>query len=129
MGATIIRPRTHEKIIERRLSIYVKDSPGSGFSFPCDENGNIKFDPKYEKAQRDSYNYAIASDKFDPPFIEKRITLSLVPALALCECGNEILLEDQYCGACSCPHCGQWYNMFGNSLKDPKYWYDDEYDD
>jgi len=43
-------------------------------------------------------------------------------------CGNKFILRDQYMGACDCPECGQWYNIFGQQLKNPKYWFDDEED-
>lgn len=48
------------------------------------------------------------------------------PAEAKCSCGKTIELFDQYRGACECPRCGQWYNLFGQSLVDPKYWEEDD---
>lgn len=46
-------------------------------------------------------------------------------AIGRCVCGTEFPLEDQYMGACQCPKCKQWYNLFGQSLIDPEYWEDD----
>ena len=39
-----------------------------------------------------------------------------------CSCGKTIILEDQYMGACKCPKCGKWYNMFGDRIKTPDEW-------
>lgn len=44
------------------------------------------------------------------------------PALARCTCGTEFALTDEYMGACSCPNCGRWYNLFGQSLRNPSEW-------
>ena len=41
---------------------------------------------------------------------------------------EKIEMYNAYMGACECPCCGQWYNLFGQSLIDPKYWYEDEDD-
>ena len=47
-------------------------------------------------------------------------------AKALCSCGEIIELYDGYMGSCECPNCGQWYNMFGQTLIKPQYWEEDE---
>ena len=47
------------------------------------------------------------------------------PALGLCSCGKEVVLESDYNGAVQC-ECGKWYNVFGQELIDPKYWEDDD---
>jgi hypothetical protein len=47
------------------------------------------------------------------------------PAVGRCICGEEVVLDADYAGAVRC-ECGRWYNLFGQSLIDPKYWYRDE---
>ena len=49
----------------------------------------------------------------------------------ICHCGKRIDLFNQYQGACECPYCGQWWNIWGQELKDVSEWkeYDDSYDD
>lgn len=47
------------------------------------------------------------------------------PRLARCVCGTEFHLVNQYQGACDCPGCGRWYNLFGQSLRDPSEWEED----
>ena len=37
-------------------------------------------------------------------------------------CGAEFYLQDEYLGACECPRCGQWFNLFGQELTDPRGW-------
>ena len=44
------------------------------------------------------------------------------PATGVCECGHRIALWDEYMGACECPHCGRWYNLFGQELNHPDTW-------
>ena len=47
------------------------------------------------------------------------------PARGTCICGEEVELYDQYSGACQCPNCGRWYNLFGQSLLPPDQWESD----
>ena len=37
-------------------------------------------------------------------------------------CSEEFYLQDEYRGACECPRCGQWFNLFGQELTDPRGW-------
>lgn len=41
-----------------------------------------------------------------------------------CDCGERVYLS----GDSQCPECGQWYNGFGQQLKDPSEWPDDDED-
>lgn len=105
------------------------DEEGCGFSFPCDSNGNIQFsdDKELGRAQRDNYDYAMSNkEHYTRQFAElvaRRYTVT-DNAVGRCICGEEVELYDQYQGACSCPKCGQWYNIYGQSLVDPEYWED-----
>lgn len=124
----IIKPRTTHTEVEYRIEF--TDADGSGFSFPCDQNGNIQFDDcdtELGRVQRDNYDYAMSSrERFTKQYAEfttRRYTVT-DNALGKCVCGETVELCDQYQGACSCPKCGQWYNLFGQSLVDPEYWDD-----
>lgn len=44
------------------------------------------------------------------------------PAYGTCHCGGTVELTDEYMGACECPNCGQWYNLFGQELLPPDMW-------
>ena len=37
-------------------------------------------------------------------------------------CGEEFYLQDEYLGACECPRCGQWFNLFGQEVTNPSSW-------
>jgi hypothetical protein len=39
-----------------------------------------------------------------------------------CECGEEVYLQNEYMGACECPNCGRWYNLFGQELNPVNTW-------
>jgi hypothetical protein len=46
------------------------------------------------------------------------------PAIGICSCGRDVVLECDHAGAVRC-ECGKWYNLFGQELRDPEYWEDD----
>ena len=125
----IIKPRTTHTEVEYRIEF--TDEDGCGFSFPCDQNGNIQFDDhdaELGRVQRDNYDYAMSHrERFTKQYAEftaRRYTVT-DNALGKGVCGETVELYDQYQGACSCPKCGQWYNMFGQELIDPEYWDND----
>ena len=123
-SAEIITPRERKTSIEYELFYQRKNAPDySGFAFPCDEDGN--FDKLAPEAQK-SYNYVQNHlDEFEEPIIEKNEHSYTENAIAKCShCGNEFELWDEYLGACECPKCGQWYNLFGQELKNPNNWGD-----
>ena len=123
----IIRERnTHTEVAYR---IEFTDEDGSGFSFPTDLSGKIIYDedPEIAQAQRDNYDYAMSDkERFIRQyneFVTRRYTVT-DNAVGRCRCGEEVELYDQYQGACPCPKCGQWYNIYGQELIDPEYWED-----
>lgn len=100
------------------------DGRGNGLCFYCDEDGNL-LDPNpaalrnLEWAKGHPENY-VRAGKFIHR--ERRIR---TPAHGTCECGQEILLVSDYMGACNCPNCGRWYNLFGQELLPPEQWEED----
>lgn len=124
----IIRERSTHTEVEHYIEF--TDEECCGFSFPCDLNGNIQFsdDRELGRAQRDNYDYAMSNkERFTRQFAElvaRKYTVT-DNAVGKCVCGEEVELYDQYQGACSCPKCGQWYNLFGQELIDPEYWDND----
>ncbi len=124
----IIRERNTYTKVEHYIEF--TDEDGCGFSFPCDSNGNIQFndsDPELGRAQRDNYDYAMSNkERFTrqcAEFVTRRYTVT-DNAVGRCRCGEEVELYDQYQGACPCPKCGQWYNIYGQELINPEYWED-----
>lgn len=123
-----IQPRHAVELIERSIEFTNED--GAGFSFDCDENGKPVF--ACSEAEQ-NYKSAIEAgpEAFPVAFNEFTVRRRTVieDARGTCSCGEEVELYDQYQGACQCPKCGQWYNLYGQSLIDPEYWdeSDEEY--
>jgi len=109
---------------EKNVCFYIvfDDGRGNGFCFPCDEHGELlpNVSPEARKnlewCRQNSEKYKRAGE------ITREVYRSLVPARGTCDCGEEVWLENQYHGACQCPNCGQWYNMFGWKLNPPSEW-------
>lgn len=97
-----------------------------GFSFPCDEHGNV-FPFEFEEAQR-NYEWCMAHpEEFETEWNRLRRWKNTYrePAHGTCVCGEEVYLEDEYMGACECQNCGRWYNLFGQELLPPEQWESD----
>ena len=118
----IIRERHKEEQVEyNRQFTYVGEYFGNGFSFPCDENGNL-FDDLSDSA-KENFKWCLSHpEKVTDDGVVKRRYYATIPALNRCRCGFEFDLMDEYMGACECPACGQWYNLFGQELNDPSMW-------
>lgn len=118
-----IVPRRPEEIVEYSIDFMYEKNCGLGFD--CDENGNIEFACEAAKA---NYEYAMSHPEEYPYCfnkLTKRTRTFVNPAYGTCYCGNTVTLENEYMGACQCSKCGRWYNLFGQMLKDPKYWEED----
>ena len=102
--------------------IVFDDGANNGYGFPCDENGNL--DKDMNPAARENYERCLAHpEKFVRANKLIKFTRSYRdPARGTCHCGEEIWLTNDYMGACECPNCGQWYNLFGQELLPPRQW-------
>ena len=119
---TIIKEREIKELIDKRVDFNYLDDPNAGFSFPGNDTGGVDFD-KMPEAARENYRWCIAnSDKVSGPHYITYNHTYTEPAVGKCSCGAEVVLENTYMGATCCEKCGQWYNLFGQELKDPKYW-------
>ena len=108
-----------EKYIEKRREFQNREFPDSYMSFPCDDNGIPQIDDD-NKAAKENYAFALAHpERYKDLGIVEQEYWNTVPAEATCSCGATFYLRDQYMGACDCPGCGQWYNLFGQQLKSP----------
>ena len=116
------RPSEVEEIIECELVFYTEY--GCGLGFPCDENGNIDRSTLMEPAIK-NLDYALAHPENYPYAwnkVEKKTRRYRNPANGICNCGERIDLFNEYMGACECPCCGQWWNLFGQELNNPETW-------
>lgn len=125
MGCKIIEPRHRVEQYEYRL-IFDMNGTGGGYAFDCDKFGNVYEDMPEEAFK--NYQWCLKHpEKFvREPYVQKYDYSGIVPAKAICVCGEIITLQDDYMGACECPHCHRWYNVFGQRLVDPEYWVMDE---
>ena len=122
----IIKERLPETIIDRYIEFLYKDDKNAGFMFPALPNGEPDFDhmPKEAKA---NYEKCLTDDRLEAPEFIKDEHTYMNPAVGLCSCGKEVVLDGGYQGAVQCD-CGKWYNLFGQELRDPEYWERDDDD-
>ena len=108
--------------IVKEYNIVFDDGHYNGFSFPCNEHGELLSNIN---------EYAIANYRRCLEHPEKFVRFNKVieqeytvkdNAHGTCSCGNEVQLYDAYYGACQCEKCGKWYNLFGQELLQPEYW-------
>ena len=112
----------YKTIVEFELTF--DDGEGNGFGFPCDASGNVS--PDLPEAAKKNLAYCLEHpDKFYRwNKVVKSSRRFREPARGRCSCGREVILVDEYYGACMC-ECGKWYNLFGQELLAPEYWEDD----
>lgn len=113
----------YETLADYELLFYVDET--GGYAFPCDERGQVTL--AQDSCAMKNYQYCMAHPEEFPYIfgkIHKIERTHRIPATGICHCGRKIALWDDYMGACECPKCGQWYNIFGQELTDPRTWRD-----
>ena len=123
----LVSERKRVEVVERYRDFTQRDDENAGFCFPVDGLGELLPDLTDEAKANYEYCMTHPEELIDNGIVVRRRWYT-ENARAICEgCRNEIELWDQYQGASECPYCGQWHNLFGQSLIDPEYWEDDEY--
>ena len=122
----IIKERTPETVSEYYIEFKYKDDPDAGFCFPATVHGDPDFAHMTPEASA-NYEACLTDKRLTEGEFTKHEWTYMNPALGLCSCGKEVVLESDYNGAVQC-ECGKWYNVFGQELIDPKYWTEDEDD-
>lgn len=118
-------PKEHKEL--RREFQRIDEAEGTGYSFPCNSSGAVDTNDENYEYWKENFEYCISHpDEYEDCGVVCNSWEYIEPAKAKCSCGSEILLTDEYLGACKC-ECGQWYNLFGQSLLDPEYW-EESYD-
>lgn len=120
----IIRERKPVKFRDYRIEFRYKDDPEAGFSFPATCHGDPDFSQMGSEMLA-NYEACLTDKRLTEGEFETHEWTYIEPALGLCSCGKEVVLDCDHSGAVPC-ECGRWYNLFGQSLIDPKYWYEDE---
>jgi len=119
----IIKERTPSTLTEYYIEFFYKDDPDCGFCFPANRDGTPAFD-KMPPEAIENYNLCLKDERLTEPELRKETLSYIEPAVGKCICGAEVVLDSDYAGAVRC-ECGRWYNLFGQSLRDPKYWEED----
>ena len=114
----VINPSFYELRTEYRICYDYPDRPGSGYAFPCDENGVIQSiqmqSPGLENLKRcESGENGTVGPHFEK--IEMRI---FHPALLKCDYCGEVVYLDGFTNSCSCSD----YNMSGQRLAPRSQW-------
>lgn len=116
-------PSCIEEVVD--YSLVYDDGIGNGFWFPCDKEGNLL--PGVTDAARENQSFCFRHPERYTRWnkvVERRRDERTSP-VGICECGAKIDLYDSYLGACECPGCGKWYNLFGQELLPPENWQED----
>jgi len=112
---------------EMSYELAFDDGCNNGYGFPCDKDGRLLESEEQNPVAHKNYRYCMAHpeqfERFNKVIAQRYRARE--NAHGTCVCGAEVELYDQYLGACECPKCGRWYNLFGQELLHPKYWGED----
>ena len=117
---TNYKPVSYEPLVWYELTF--DDGRGNGCVFPCNEQGELL--PDMNDGAKENYKFCMAHPEKFKRFnkvvrCEQRAKNN---ATGTCACGQSIELYNQFMGACECPNCGRWYNLFGQELDPPGTW-------
>lgn len=122
-------PIERKTIISYEIEFMYPDM-NSGFSFPCTETGEL-LELKSPYALANYKDCMAHPERFEIFNHIREVKHNYREnAHGTCECGEEVRLWDEWYGACECPKCGRWYNLFGQELNPPAYWeenYEEDY--
>ncbi len=131
----IISKRTYvEGVLVRKREFDWEGETNWGFSFDCDEHGNVDASQLAE-GPRDSYNKCIANSFLNEhgnpaPIVDRGMRSWMSkgywePAILKCDCGEKVALRG-FTNECD---CGADYNMSGQRLASRDQWGEDTNED
>jgi|3_EtaG_2_1085321.scaffolds.fasta_scaffold07781_12 hypothetical protein len=103
------------------LHFHYRTDPGSGFSFPCNEKGEVDRGNMCGAAL-DNLDACLSGKHDVVPKGGERVTLDnswREPSVGLCDCGEEVSLGGF---TNTCEECGLEYNSAGQQLADRSQW-------
>lgn len=110
----IVQEYHWEEKIKHHLSYDYEDSPGSGFVFPCSEDGTPELDSMRPEGIA-NYKACLSGEVNSKPVIfrgiVKRDESVFHPTVGKCECGELVELCHSDGNTCSCGRC---YDNQGN---------------
>lgn len=96
-----------------------EESPGSGFSFECDKDGEVfGMEPEARKSYMDCLTGVCGGSKMIDEGIVKHEHSYMQPAIGECTCGQEVVLR----GFTNTCECGKDYNSSGQGLAPRSGW-------
>lgn len=127
MGLQNYQPREH--ITKKDYRLFYETSEGRGFSFDCDEHGNVNEIKLYHQGVLDNYLKCKsgAVETIRPARVESEEYSYYEDAHGTCShCGSEVYLtntspEFAYLGN-ECPCCDALYNLSGQELRPRSEW-------
>lgn len=118
----IIKQRERVEEVYYRRDFTWKDDWGAGFSFACDKDGNPE--DLLPEAQKNYEMCLRGEDENGRKILDDGVQEYrhgyIVPAVLLCDCGNEVDLEFSLTNTCD--KCGTDYNMSGQRLAPRSQW-------
>ena len=116
----IIKERSRETVTEHYIEFYYKNDPEAGYCFPANKDRTLARD-KLTPVAIANYENCLVDNRLTKAEFTTYTRTYAEPAIGKCSCGAEVVLDSGYLGAVRCS-CGRWYNVFGQELRDPKYW-------
>lgn len=100
------------------------DGSNNGFCFPCDREGKLLESKDQNPVAYENHQSCMKHPELFARFNEivRYAQERYEPGRGICTCGAEVELNDRYHGACQCPGCGRWYNLYGQRLLPPERW-------
>lgn len=118
MSLKLISERHPVEVVQYRHNFtLIGEEKGNGYSFPCHADGSLMKEDENYNYWKDNYERCLQSDDYIDEGVEKESYTYTEPAIGKCSCGENITLS----GDVQCPNCGQWYNIWGQSLKEPRF--------
>lgn len=118
-------PAAYRTVVDYELVF--DDGRNNGFGFPCNRDGKLLESEEQNPAAHENYRNCLKHPgrfaRFNKVVRYERSVRD--NARGTCICGSEVELYGQYLGACQCPGCGRWYNLFGQELLPPDKWQED----
>lgn len=115
MALTIIQPREHVTVIEKRRAFDDNNCPGAGFAFDLDDAGEIVV----TEGNRENVELCLRGEGVTDLGIEEYDHSYMSAAIGKCPCGRLVTLESHVENACG---CGRNYNTFGQELAPHSQW-------
>ena len=114
----IIQKRKKVRVETYGLAFDYRGDSSGGFSFECNEQGEV-FTDQMSEAALDNLRMCLAGDHdVVPQGVRTYAHTYIEPTIGLCDCGEKVYLE-RFTNTCK---CGRDYNSFGQLLAPREQW-------